>query len=126
MEASSSSSLRSFAKSALSFRRSSIMVGFRLMQAREKESFRRGSFSSDEARYRISFRRGIRRAFYFKIIRASFRVFKILKKCALIFFGNGLSGVRLPVVGSLVIFVFVCWCSRVPTHYAMSVTVNGR
>ena len=41
------------------------------------------------------------------------------------FFENGLSGVRLPVVGSLVDFVFVCWCSRVPTHYAMSVTANG-
>ena len=38
---------------------------------------------------------------------------------------NGLSVVRLPVVGSLVIFVFVCWCSRVPAHYAMSVTANG-
>ena len=41
------------------------------------------------------------------------------------FFENGLSGVRLPVVGSLVDFVFVCWCSRVPAHYAMSVTANG-
>ena len=39
---------------------------------------------------------------------------------------NGLSGVRLPVVGSLVDFGFVCWCSRVPAHYAMSVTANGR
>ena len=38
---------------------------------------------------------------------------------------NGLSGVRLPVVGSLVDFGFVCWCSRVPAHYAMSVTANG-
>ena len=41
------------------------------------------------------------------------------------FFEIGLSGVRLPVVGSLVDFVFVCWCSRVPAHYAMSVTANG-
>jgi len=39
----------------LSFRRSSITVGFRLMQAREKESFRRESFSSGEARNRNSF-----------------------------------------------------------------------
>ena len=42
------------------------------------------------------------------------------------FFEIGLSGVRLPVVGSLVIFVFVCGCSRVPAHYAMSVTANER
>ena len=42
-----------------------------------------------------------------------------------IFFENGLSGVRLHIVGSLVDFDFVCWCSRVPAHYAMSATANG-
>ena len=40
------------------------------------------------------------------------------------FFENGLSGVRLYIVGSLVDFDFVCWCSRVPSHYALSATAN--
>ena len=61
--------------------------------------------------------------FILKIIRASFRIFK---KSPLNYFEIGLSGVRLYIVGSLVDFVFVCWCSRVPTHYALSATVNRR
>ena len=48
------------------------------------------------------------------------------KKCDQNFFEIGLSGVRLYIVGSLVDFVFVCWCLQVPTHYALSATANGR
>ena len=37
---------------------------------------------------------------------------------------NDLSGIRLQVAGLLVDFDFVCWCSRGPTHYALSATAN--
>ena len=55
------------------------------VQAREKESFRRGILYLTKLGIRIHFRRCIRRAFYFKIIRASFRIFKILKSLPRIF-----------------------------------------
>ena len=41
------------------------------------------------------------------------------------FFKNGMSGVGLCVLGSLVDFDFVCWCSQGPTtRYALSDTAN--
>ena len=39
-------------------------------------------------------------------------------------FENSLSGVRLHIVGSLVDFDLVCWCSWGPTGYAFSATAN--
>ena len=78
-----------------------------------------------EARNRNSFSTWNSSCIYFKMNLSFVSNFQNFKKSKENFFGNGLSGVRLPVVVLLVDFVFVCWCSRVPAHYAMSVTANG-